>query len=72
MSLQTWQETLISNVAVGPTVTALTISSLLPTDCVSTLPANFFSVGKKIMIVANGQTTTTVTTPGTKTITVKY
>ena len=70
MSLQSWQETLITNVAVGPTITATTISSILPPDCVYTLPANFFSVGKKLRITAIGQTTTTVTTPGTKLFTV--
>ena len=72
MSLQSWQETLIANVAVGPTITATTISSILPPDCVYTLPANFFSVGKKMRIIAVGQTTTTVTTPGTKIFTVNF
>ena len=70
MSQQTWQETLVSNVTVGPTVTAVTITSMLPTDSVFTLPANYLTLGKKIRLTAAGQTTTTVTTPGTKIVTV--
>ena len=70
MSLQTWQETLITNTGVGPTIAAITIASLLPTDAVLTLPANYFYTGRKLRITAWGQTTTVVTTPGTKTFTV--
>lgn len=71
MSMQTWQETLASNNGVvGPTVTALTITSLLPTHAVFTLPANYLSVGKRLRIRAKGVMNTTVTTPGTLTFTV--
>ena len=70
MSLSTWQETLISNVGVGPTVTVTTITSVLPTPAVWLMPANFMVTGKKIRGTADGVMNTTVTTPGTLTWTV--
>ncbi len=72
MSMQTWQETLVSNTTVGPTIAATTITSLLPTDSVFTIPANYFQIGKKLRMTAKGQTTTVVTSPGTKTFTVNF
>lgn len=72
MSLQTWVETLMSNVGVGPTVTATTISSVLPTPAVFTLPANTLVVGKKYRIQARGVMNTTVASPGTLTWTVQF
>lgn len=72
MSIQTWQETLVNNVGVGPTVTALTITSILPTHAVYTLPANYFYAGRKIKIRAKGVMNTTITTPGTLTFTVNF
>lgn len=70
MSLQTWQETLISNIGVGGTITATSITSILPTAAVWMMPANFLSVGKKFRIRADGVMNTTVTNPGTLTFTV--
>lgn len=73
MSAQTWQETLATNNGVvGPTVTALTITSLLPTASVFTLPANYLSVGKRFKLRAKGVMNTTVTSPGTLTFTVNF
>lgn len=73
MSQQTWQETLATNNGVvGPTITALTISSILPTHGVFSLPANFLSVGKRLKLRAKGVMNTTVTTPGTLTFTVNF
>ena len=65
MPINSWQETLISNVGVGPTVTAITVTSVLPTPAVYLLPANFMTPGKKLRITADGVMNTTVTTPGT-------
>lgn len=73
MSLQTWQETLVSATAAGANYTASTTpTSLLPTPAVYTLPANFFSVGKVLRITATGQLGNIVTTPGTLTLDVRF
>ena len=73
MSQQTWQETLATNNGVvGPTITALTITSALPTHSVFTLPANYLSVGKRFKVSAKGVMNTTATTPGTLTATINF
>ena len=72
MSLNTWQETLISNIGVGPTVTATTITSILPTSAVYLYPANSLIAGKRFRITADGVMNTTVTSPGTLTFTVNF
>lgn len=73
MSLQTWQETLITNNGVvGPTVTATTITSVLPTSSVFTIPANYLQVGKILKFRAKGVMNTTVTSPGTLTWTINF
>ena len=73
MSQQTWQETLATNNGVvGPTITALTITSALPTHAVFTLPANYLSVGKILKVTARGVMNTTLTTPGTLTATINF
>lgn len=66
MSLQTWQETLITAQGDGSALTAAAAASCLPAAAKFTLPANYFSaVGKTIRITATGRISCVVTTPGT-------
>lgn len=65
MSLNTWHETLITAKVDGPTLTAAARASCIPTAAIITLPNNFFQIGKKIRINANGRISCVVTTPGT-------
>ncbi|KKM27840.1 hypothetical protein LCGC14_1570670 [marine sediment metagenome] len=66
MSFQSWQETLITSQGDGATITAAAATSMLPAAAVYTLPANFFDViGKQVMIKASGRITSVITTPGT-------
>jgi len=72
MSRQTWQETLITGVTDGPTLTAGTAASMLPPQAKFTLPANFFDyVGKQIMVKATGRLSLAAT-PGTCTFDVRF
>lgn len=77
MSLQSWQETLVSSQVDGTAITATTTAtSLLGTSGAGasaakfTLPANYFSVGKVLRISSRGRITT-VTTPGTLTLDIR-
>ena len=69
MSLNTWQETLLSNRGDGTALTAAAAASLLQgasaTRALYTFPANYFEVNKKIKISATGRISCAVTTPGT-------
>jgi hypothetical protein len=65
MSLNTWHETLITAKVDGPTLTAAARASCIPTGAIITLPNNFFQIGKKIRINANGRISVVITTPGT-------
>jgi hypothetical protein len=65
MSLQTWQETLVSQQIDGPTLTAAAAASCLAPAARITLPNNFFSIGKMLKVTAAGRISTVVTTPGT-------
>lgn len=66
MSLQSWQETLITAQVDGSALTAAAAASALPPAAKYTLPANFFSViGKQLLIKASGRISTVITTPGT-------
>ena len=65
MSLGYW-ETLISCQVDGAAVTAAAATSLLPAQAKKTIPANYFDViGKKLIITATGRISSVVTTPGT-------
>jgi hypothetical protein len=69
MSLQTWQETLVSaNVAGTLLNTFTTAKTVLPTACLVTLPANYFYVGRTLRITVYGAISNIVTTPGTLTM----
>lgn len=69
MSLNTWQETLLSHRGDGTALTAAAAASLLQgataTRAKYTFPANFFEVNRKIKICASGRISCAVTTPGT-------
>ena len=65
MSLQTWQETLITSQVDGTPLTAAAAATALPAAAKYTLPANFFSIGKQLIIKGAGRLSTAVTTPGT-------
>ena len=66
MSLQTWQETLVSAPASGSSFgTFTTAKTVLPTGCLVTLPANWWYIGRVIRVTVQGGIGTLVTTPGT-------
>ena len=65
MSLQTWQETLISAQVDGPTLTAAAAASCIPVHAKITLPNNFFYIGRMLRIKAAGRISSVITTPGT-------
>lgn len=69
MSLQTWQETLVTSTAAGTAFnTYTTAKTVLPTGCLVTLPANWFYVGRTLRITVQGSISNIVTTPGTITL----
>jgi hypothetical protein len=65
MSLQTWQETLITSQVDGAALAnSVTATSLLPAAAKFTLPANFFSApGKALRVTAQGRISTTTGPP---------
>ncbi len=65
MSLQTWQETIVSGSTDGPTLTAAARASCIPTASKITLPNNFFYIGRKVLFKMSGRISCAVTTPGT-------
>lgn len=65
MSLQSWQETLITSQVDGTALTAAAAATALPAAAKYTLPANFFSIGKQLLVRASGRISSLITTPGT-------
>ena len=69
MSLNTWQETLLSHRGDGTALTAAAAASLLQgataTRALYTFGANFFEPNKAIAVRASGRISCAVTTPGT-------
>lgn len=73
MSLQSFQETLVTAQSDGAALTAAAAASLLPSHALFTLPSNFFqSVGKALRIRASGRISCVVTTPGTARFSVRF
>lgn len=67
MSQQTWQETLVTAQVDGSPLTAVTTAtSILPAVAAFTLPANYFYVGRQLLVKAAGRVSTT--TSGTLTL----
>ena len=66
-------ETLITAQVDGTPNTAGTAASAIPPAAVFTLPANFFSViGKQLLIKASGRISSPITTPGTARFDVRF
>ena len=73
MSIQSWQETLVSATADSTALTAsVTATTILVPMAVFTLPANFFHVGRQIRITAAGRVSNVVTDPGTLTLDIRF
>lgn len=73
MSMQGWNETLITAQSAGTAVTAAAETTLLPAHAKYTLAPNFFSrLGQKLKIVASGKISSVITTPGTARFKVKF
>jgi len=79
MSLQTWQETLVTlqtdGTALGNTITATSLFGATTVAAAQgrfTLPANFFTVGRTIRVTAKGRISNIVTTPGTFTPSIRF
>ena len=63
MSLQTWQETLVSAPASGAAFgTFTTAKTVLPVGCLVTLPANWWYIGRAIRVTVHGGIGSLVTT----------
>lgn len=72
MSLQTWNETLMASISDSTALTASTTpTSILPTAAIYTLPANFFYIGRSILVRAHGRVSNIVATPGTLTLDIR-
>ena len=61
----TWVKTLVAAQTDGPALTAAAAASCIPTSAVYLLPANLFSIGKKLRVTASGRISSAITTPGT-------
>lgn len=69
----TWHETLVRSTAAGSNFGSFTTAkTVIPADCVYTLPANYFEVGSTMRVRAIGSIGTLVTTPGTITFQVMF
>lgn len=66
MGKQTWQETLVTQQAVGTGFSAFTTNkTVINPQALYVLPANYWYVGRKMRIACKGGVGTLVTTPGT-------
>lgn len=73
MSIQSWQETLVSAQVDGTALTASTTpTSILPGAAKLTLPANYFLIGRVLRVKATGRVSNIVTTPGTLTLDIRF
>lgn len=65
MSLQTWQETLVTSQTDGPVLTAAATATCIPASALLTIPAGWWQIGRMLKITALGRISCAVTTPGT-------
>lgn len=66
MSLQSWQETLVSAQGDGPQIlNNSTAATIIPAASIITLPNNYFNIGKVLRLTISGGVSCVVTTPGT-------
>lgn len=72
MSLQSWQETLVTAQVDGPILnTSIVATSIIPTHAKIILPSNFWQIGKTLRIRGMARVSNIVTTPGTLTLDVR-
>lgn len=73
MASATYFETLVTAQVDGTANTAGTAASCIPAAAKKTLPANYFDViGKQLLIKASGRISTVITTPGVITYDVRF
>jgi hypothetical protein len=73
MSLQSWQETLVTAQVDGAAHTTAAAASIIPAAAKFTLPPNFFAtIGKQLRVWASGRVSLAVTTPGTLRFDVRF
>lgn len=72
MSLQSWQETLITAQVDGAAITAAAATSCLPAAAKYTLQPSFWAIGKQLLLKATGRISSVVTTPGTARYDVRF
>jgi hypothetical protein len=65
MPSQGWQETIVAQIADGPTLTAAAAASCIHTNAKITLPNTFWQIGRVVRIRMTGRVSTVITTPGT-------
>jgi len=65
MSLQSWQETLITSQVDGAALTAAAAATCIPAAAKYTFPPNSFAIGKQYRVKASGRISSVITTPGT-------
>lgn len=65
MSMQTWQETLVTSQVDGPTLTAAAAATCIPPAALITIPAGWWQIGRAVKVSALGRISCAVTTPGT-------
>jgi len=72
MSLQTWQETLVTSQVDGPTLTAAAAATCIPAAALITIPAGWWQIGRCLKVTAQGRISCAVTTPGTARFQVRH
>jgi len=72
MSLQGWQETLVTALSDGAVITTGIGTSCIPTGAKITFPNNYFQIGKALRIRAHGRISSVITTPGTARFDVRF
>jgi hypothetical protein len=72
MAGQSWYAPIVVQPVAGPAVSGTTETSLLDAACKSQLKGNWFTRGKTIRVVVEGQISNIVTTPGTITFRLKW
>lgn len=65
MSIQGWQETLITSTVDGTANTAGTRATCIPPASRYTFPANYFTIGRMVKVTWQGRISSVITTPGT-------
>lgn len=72
MSIQSWQETLITSQVDGNTLTAAAAATCIPPAALITIPAGWWQVGRVLKVVAQGRISCAATTPGTARFQVRH